>query len=315
MRYYFAPLEGLTDSIYRQLHYKYFPGIDQYYTPFVSPTMHKNLTKKEQRELQPTDTLAFSVVPQVLTRNPDDFLWMAQQCADAGYTELNLNVGCPSGTVTAKGKGAGLLREPEFLDQLLEDIFSAHPPVDISVKTRIGYDNPAEFPKLLGIFNRYPIKELIIHPRTRTAFYSGGVDMDTFRYAVENSRVPLCYNGNLCSREQIKAFSAAFPTVDAVMLGRGLIGDPGMLTPVGTSINTLAQFHDELLDTYSGIFGSSRNAMFRMKENWHYWICLFNGGEKLYKQLRKATTLSDYQAAVGQLFGTVSLNQALTPNW
>lgn len=302
MRYYFAPLEGLTDSIYRRLHHKYFPGIDRYYTPFFSPSIHRKLTQKERRELLPAKD--FQVVPQALTRNAEDFLWLAQRCVDAGYIELNLNLGCPSGTVTAKGKGAGLLRKPDALDKLLEDIFSATP-IAVSVKTRIGYASAEEFAGLLDIFNRYPIKELTIHPRTRTAFYNGDVDMDAFRYAAENSHNPLCYNGNLCSRTQIDAFAENFPGIDAVMLGRGLIGDPGMLSAGGTDIHALEAFHDELLGAYTEAFGSSRNAMFRMKENWHYMIARFPGCEKLYKRLRKTTDINEYLSTTQEIFCTI----------
>jgi tRNA-dihydrouridine synthase len=314
MRYYFAPLEGLTDSIYRRLHHKYFGGVDRYYTPFFSPTIHRSLTQKERRELLPADNLDFQVVPQVLTRNADDFLWMAQQCADAGYDELNLNLGCPSGTVTAKGKGAGALQDPNLLDQFLDDIFSASP-IAVSVKTRIGYTQADEFPRLLDIFNRYPIRELTVHPRTRAAFYNGQVDMDAFGYAVAHSRAPLCYNGNLCSKEQILDLSAKFPTVDAVMLGRGLIADPGMLATGGTDAATLELFHGELLSNYAEVFGSSRNAMFRMKENWRYLICLFDGGEKLCKQLQKTTSYIEFQTITKNIFETIPLKEKLSPTW
>ena len=314
MQYYFAPLEGLTDSIYRKLHHKYFPGIDRYYTPFFSPTIHRSFTQKERRELQRADTLDFRVIPQVLTRNAEDFLWIARQCADAGYRELNLNLGCPSGTVTAKGKGAGALRDTAALDKLLEDIFSASP-IAVSVKTRIGFSSPEEFPSLLDIFNRYPIRELTVHPRTRTDFYKGSVDMDAFRYAVANSKNPLCYNGNLCSKDQIEAFKAAFPSVSAVMLGRALIADPGMLSPGGTTATALEQFHDELLENYTEVFGSSRNAMFRMKENWHYLRCRFDGGDKLFKQLRKTTDLSEYRRLTQEIFHSIPLADQLTPDW
>lgn len=314
MLYYFAPMEGLTDSIYRRLHHKYFPGIDRYYTPFFSPTIHRSFTQKEQRELLHTDTLDFQVVPQVLTRNSSDFLWMAQQCADAGYKELNLNIGCPSGTVTAKGKGAGLLRDLESTDRLLDEICSASP-VAVSVKTRIGYDRAEEFPQVLDIFNRYPICELTIHPRTRNAFYGGNIDMDAFRYGAAHSRAPLCYNGNICTKKDIDDFSAVFPSVDAVMIGRGLIGNPGMLSMGGTDANTLEQFYGELLQTYAEVFGSSRNAMFRMKENWHYLICLFDGGDKLYKQLRKTTDFTTYLSITREIFHNVPLKSALSPDW
>ena len=172
-------MEGITDSIYRQLHHKFFPGIHRYYTPFFSPTIHRSLTQKERRELQPASALDFAVVPQILTKNPEDFIWMAQQCQEAGYSEVNLNLGCPSGTVTAKGKGAGALRDLDSLDLFLDAVFRASP-LPVSVKTRIGFSSSEEFPKLLDIFNRYPVRELIIHPRTRAAFYKGQVDMDCF---------------------------------------------------------------------------------------------------------------------------------------
>lgn len=311
MRYYFAPLEGITDSVYRALHHKYFPGVDRYYTPFISPTVHRSFTQKEKRELAPAD---FTMIPQALTKNAEDFLWLAQQCADIGFEELNLNLGCPSGTVTAKGKGSGTLRDTEGLDKLLEEIFTASP-IPVSIKTRIGFTDPEEFPRLLEIFNRYPVKELTIHPRTRAAFYNGEVNMDVFSYAVANSKNPLCYNGNLCNREQINTFTAVFPTVQAVMIGRGLIGDPGMLTPGGTTANKLEQFHDELLSTYAEVFGGYRNAMFRIKENWHYWIHRFDGGEKLYKQLRKATDFNIYQSTARAFFQNIPFKETFDPKW
>ena len=157
MRYYFAPLEGLTDSIYRRLHHRFFPGIDRYYTPFLSPTMHRALTPREERELPLADTLGYEAVPQLLTKNAEDFLWMCSQCADRGYREINLNLGCPSGTVTAKGKGAGMLQDPDGLDRFLDIIFHGAP-LAISVKTRLGFSDPGEFVRLLTIFNRYPIQ-------------------------------------------------------------------------------------------------------------------------------------------------------------
>ena len=314
MNVYFAPLEGLTDSIYRRLHNQYFPGIYQYYTPFFSPTIHRTLTPKELRELPPAEENGFRLVPQILTKNPDDFLWMAQQCKDLGYNEVNLNLGCPSGTVTAKGKGSGMLRNPAELDNFLSEIYH-HAPLDISIKTRLGFTDSDEFPALLEIFNRYPVKEMTIHPRVRSAFYSGNVDMDAFTYATQNSSIPLCYNGNLCSLEEIKAFQDKFPQINAIMLGRGLVGDPGMITPGGTDRKTLQAFYDALMEEYTVSFGGSRNAMFRLKENWHYLICKFEGGEKLWKRLRKTTDLGEYKAITREIFETLPMCDSLSPNW
>lgn len=314
MRYYFAPLEGLTDSIYRQLHNKYFPGIDKYYTPFFSPTVHRSLTPKERRELPMADSLSYNLVPQILTKNSQDFLWLAQQCLDLGYSEINLNLGCPSGTVTAKGKGSGMLQNIDELDRFLNDIFTDSP-LNISVKTRIGFHNGEEFPALLDVFNRYPIYELTIHPRTRSAFYKGTVDMDTFKYAVNNSKNALCFNGNICSVEDITQIERTYPNVQAVMLGRGLIGNPGMLAETATDHKILQTFYSQLLDQYAENFGSSRNAMFRLKESWSYLICLFDGGEKLYKRLRKTTDIQEYCAISKEIFETIPLRNKLSPNW
>lgn len=305
MRYYMAPLEGITDSIYRRLHCKYFPGLDRYYTPFFSPTIHRSLTSREARELPAADSLNAEVVPQLLTKSSEDFIWMTGVCRDLGYREVNLNLGCPSGTVTAKGKGSGMLREPDSLARFLDEIFAGSL-LPVSIKTRIGFTEPEEFPALLEIYNRYPVAELTVHPRVRKVFYEGKVDMDAFYYAAENSKSPLCYNGNLCTKSQIAHFSQQHPQIPAVMLGRGLVGDPGMFTPGGTTIEKLEPFLAELLEQYSVAFGGSRNAMFRMKEQWSMILGRFDCGEKLKKRLRKTTDLVEYRQIVKEIF------QALT---
>ena len=145
MRYYFAPMEGLTDRVYRSLHHKYFPGVDRYYTPFFSPTVHRALTPREERELPLADSLGFVTIPQHLTKNAEDFLWMAQVCEDRGYRQVNLNLGCPSGTVVAKGKGSGMLRDLEALDAFLARVYK-DTPLPVSVKTRLGLESADEFP-------------------------------------------------------------------------------------------------------------------------------------------------------------------------
>lgn len=314
MKYYFAPLEGLTDSIYRRLHHTYFPCVDKYYTPFLSPTVHRALTAREARELPPADSLGYHCVPQLLTKVPEDFLWMAHQCRELGYEEVNLNLGCPSGTVTTKGKGSAMLEDHEVLDRFLDAVF-AGTDVQISVKTRIGFHSAEYFSELLDIFNQYPIKELTVHPRIRDVFYNGPVDMVIFRYALENSRNPVCFNSNLCSLPQIRKLQEEFPQLGAVMLGRGLIGDPGMLTPGGTNAETLELFFDALLEEYTAAFGGSRNALFRMKENWRYFLRRFESCEKLSKRLRKVTDIAEYKAITREIFRTVPLRDKLEADW
>ena len=314
MRYYFAPMEGITDSIYRRLHHKYFDGIHRYYMPFLSPTIHRQLTHKEDRELPFADQEAFVAVPQILTKVAEDFLWAAQVCADRGYKEVNLNVGCPSGTVVSKGKGSGMLRDLDALDAFLEEIF-AKSPLPITVKTRLGLERKEEFSAILDIFNRYPIQELTIHPRVRKQFYSGCVEMDMFQYAAENSKIPLCFNGNLNNIQQIQNFSMGYPQIEAVMIGRGLIGDPGMLACGGTDRNQLEHFMTELLDTYIEAFGGARNAMFRMKENWSFLRHRFENSDRLWKELRKTTDLAEYRSITAQIFQTLPLTEQFAPEW
>lgn len=303
MHYYFAPMEGLTDRVFRRLHHQFFPGVDRYYMPFFSPTIHRQLTAREQLELPRADSVGFSAIPQVLTKVAEDFVWMAQVCQDLGYPEINLNMGCPSGTVVAKGKGSGMLKDPASLDRFLAQIF-ANAPLPISIKTRIGMESAEEFPAILEIYNRYPIRELIIHPRLRSQFYSGKVDMDAFSYAVENSANPLCYNGDIRSLDDVRTFQAQYPQVPSIMIGRGLLADPGMLSS-GTNIDKLEAFMDALLDSYLQEFGGSRNAMFRLKEHWSYLFSRYPDCEKLWKQLRKTTDLSQYQAITRAFFAKV----------
>ncbi len=304
MRYYFAPMEGLTDSIYRSLHHKYFPGIDRYYTPFFSPTVHRQLTPREARELPYADTLSCTTVPQLLTKNAEDFLWMAQVCKDRGYQEVNLNLGCPSGTVVAKGKGSGMLRDPDSLDAFLEAVYR-DAPLPVSVKTRLGIEQPEEFPYILDIYNRYPICELTIHPRVRKQFYAGEVDMSWFAYAVKTSKHPLCYNGDILSLDQADRIGRAYG-VEAVMIGRGLIACPWMCSG-DPDAGILEVFMEELLDRYTAEFGGPRNAMFRMKENWGFLHTRFEDSDKLWKKLRKTTDVREFRSITRELFHSCRL--------
>lgn len=314
MKIDFAPLEGITDSIYRKAHHAHFGGVDRYFMPFLSPTMHNTLTNKEDRELPMADSVDFCAVPQILTKVPADFLWAAQICADRGYEEVNLNIGCPSGTVVSKGKGAGMLANPVHLDDFFNEVFSKSP-ISVSVKTRIGVTDAGEFPRLVEIFNQYPIKELIIHPRTRKDFYKAPIHMDAFEYAYTHCTAPLSYNGDVCNSDDIAAIQAQFPKLERIMIGRGLVGDPGMLTRSGTTAESLEAFHTTLTQEYIKAFDSERNAMFRLKENWHHLICRFEGGEKLYKRLRKTTDIHEFRSITTDIFRTLPLAPRLQPDW
>ena len=224
-RYDFAPLDGITKVVFRQVWHRRFGGADRYFIPFFSPTDQHIVTKRDQRELDAANNPGLPLVPQIMTRRADDFLWAASLMEDLGYREVNLNLGCPSGTVTAKGKGSGFLARPEELERFFDEVF-ASVRLPVSVKTRLGVQSPEEFARLLEIYNRYPIACLTIHPRVRPELYKGTVHRDLFAWAVSESRIPLCYNGDLLTVEDITVVERDFPTVEAVMVGRGALGNP-----------------------------------------------------------------------------------------
>ena len=305
MRYYYAPLEGITDATFRRLHHKYFPGVDKYFMPFLSPTIHRCLTNREARELPKADSVDFAAVPQLLGKNVEDMLWAIEVCKDLGYDEVNINLGCPSGTVVSKGKGSGMLSDVYALDEFLSAIY-AKAALPVSLKTRIGVNDSDNWEKILEIYRDYPVKELTVHPRIRKAFYKGDCDMEAFAKAVEGSPFPVCYNGNITSLSDAAKIAERFPAVESVMIGRGLVADPGMLCG-GTDRQTLKAFLNELSDTYCTVFESKRNAIYRMKDNWHYLIALFEGSDKLWKEMRKSTDYDRFMAIANEIITTMPM--------
>ena len=314
MRYYFAPMEGFTDAVYRDAHARFFGGggfaPEDYYAPFLSPKTDLSVDPRQLRDVLPAECGSVKPVPQILGKDAEAFVWMAKELEQLGYTQVNLNLGCPSGTVTAKDKGAGLLRKPALLDAYLDGIF-AQSPLPVSVKTRIGMQQPEEFGRILEIYNQYPITELIIHPRVAKEFYSGPVHMDVFDWAVENSRAPVCYNGSLYTTAQIRAFADAHPGVESVMLGRGLLADPALVRKLkgGAPLEKaeLRAFLDELYARYTERFSSRASAMRRMKGVWGCVLCMFADHEKLEKQLRKLRDPAEYSAVVDAIFARLEL--------
>jgi len=312
MQYYFAPMEGVTTYLFRQVHHRLFGGPDRYYTPFFSPTSDHVFTPRELREIGPESNARIRVVPQILTKNADDFLWAAAGLADMGYEEVNLNLGCPSATVTAKGKGAGLLRTPAALDAMLERIFS-RAEISVSVKSRIGYADAAEFPALLAIFNRYPIAELTLHCRTRQEMYAGAVHYEAYELARRESRARLCFNGDLFTPEDLATFARRYPDAPAAALARGAAEDPALFRRVrggpAADREELRQFHGELYEAYCAAYGRL-NGMRRMKELWHYLIARFTGAEELRKKIARTKDPAVFEDSVAAVFRTLPLKDA-----
>ena len=305
MKFYFAPMEGMTGYIYRNAHHTFFNHIDKYFAPFIVANQSDNFKARELNDILPENNQGIVLIPQLLTNNAKDFAHTSKRIKQLGYNEINLNLGCPSGTVVSKNRGAGFLSKREALDLFLEEIFS-EAITKISVKTRIGKDSPDEFYELIKIFNKYPMEELIIHPRIQKDFYKNTPNLNVFNEALTLSENKVCYNGDIFTAKDYEKFSASFPSVDTCMLGRGLIANPALIGNIEGNIkldkNLLKDFHDKIYEDYKSILFGEKNVLFKMKELWIYLIQAFSDNAKYAKKIKKAQTLRDYDEAVLNLF-------------
>lgn len=305
MKLYFAPMEGITGYIYRYAHHTYFDHLDKYFTPFIAPNQNRSFNSKELRDILPENNQGIYLVPQILTNRQEDFIKAARDISRLGYREINLNLGCPSRTVVSKHRGSGFLALPERLDQFLEDVFSQLD-LDISVKTRIGLEDPGEFPGLLEIFNKYPLKELIIHPRIQRDYYKNHPNLPVFQEALRTSKNPVCYNGDIFTAEDFKKWRERFPEVDTVMMGRGILTDPGLPSVISgfapSDKEKYRGFHDKIYQEYQKVLYGDKTILFKMKELWSYMGNSFTNSEKYIKKIKKCEKLAVYDRIVADLF-------------
>lgn len=315
-RFYLAPLEGITTYIYRNAYHRHYRPMDKYFLPFLVPHVKRNFNTREYRELLPEHNAGMRTVPQILTCNSADFVRTAKAMADLGYQEVNLNLGCPSKTVVNKKRGAGFLADPEALDRFFDAVFQELQ-LSVSVKTRTGMIRQEEFYRLLEIFNRYPIAELIIHPRVQQDFYKNRPDWDMFAVALAQSRNPVCYNGDLFTAEDYIRFRERFGRADRIMLGRGIIGNPALVeqclradgipwqtdgeTPAAAR-KRLYAFHQQIYQDYCAMMPEENNVLFKMKEIWSYLAGQFPDGGKWEKKIGKCRRLAEYESCVQALF-------------
>ena len=309
MKIYFAPLEGITTYIFRNAFNAIYGNVDKYFAPFISPSEKCPMTPRERKDIAPENNAGINLVPQILTCKSDCFIDAARELRAMGYGEVNLNLGCPSGTVCSKGKGSGFLPETLALQKFLEDIYAyaESDNMKISIKTRLGYFNPDEFYDLVDIFNIFPVSELIVHPRIRSDFYKGEPRREYFSYALERAKCPLVYNENIFSCKDYSELTDTFKSnLDPVMLGRGLISDPSLADKLkgSTAETDLAKFkklHDTLDHEYQKVMSPDINVLYKMRELWSYWQVLFDGNEREFKKLLKAKKCAEYEEAVSRI--------------
>ena len=306
VKYYMAPLESVTTWIYRQAHAKIYGRLDKYFIPFLEPHEKRDFKTRELQEILPEHNENIYAVPQILTNRSEGFIKLAKVLKDWGYEEVNLNLGCPSKTVVTKGKGSGFLAKPEELERFLTEIFDAlSGEVKISVKTRIGKEDPEEFPALLELFNKYPMEELIIHPRVQKDGYGNVPRLELYELAEKQSLNPLCYNGDLYTREKIRNFAERFPGTERLMFGRGFLRDPGLLYNEGKDSKDIFEkfwaFHDLVYEGYQERNMGDRNVLFKMKELWSYQVYQFSEPERLFKTFKKVQDCNEYEQMIRNL--------------
>ena len=311
MQLYAAPLEGITGYVFRNAFFKCFDHIDKYFIPFIQPNQKGHFSSREKKDVCPENNQGMQVVPQILTKCPEDFTKTAWKLQNQyGYKEINLNLGCPSKTVVTKKRGSGFLAYPDELERFLDEIFSKTE-MDISIKTRIGKEDPKEFAHLMEIYNRFPVKELIIHPRVQTDFYKNHPNLEVFLEALQSAKMPVCYNGDIFCMEDYNRFTETFPQVDCIMLGRGLLKNPGLSRAIQTGIpldkETLKKFHDLLYQGYCEVLSGDRTILFKMKELWGFLAPMFSNYEKYAKKIKKSEKLVMYEDVVERLFAEQEL--------
>lgn len=304
MKLYFAPLEGITTYTYRNVHKKLFGGCDAYYAPFITPSENERLTNKSLRDILPSNNGDNVIVPQIVANNAEVFLGFIRKLKNIGYNNININCGCPSGTVVKKNRGAGILRDTKMLDNFFSGIFEPCEScgIKISVKTRIGFSSPEEMKELMRIYNKYPVSQLTVHPRTRADFYHGSPNMAAFADAYNSSLMEVCYNGNVFSCADFKKIYDSFPKLEGVMIGRGAVANPAIFREIkgGDALKTeeLTEFTERLIEGYQALFGSEVYTLNKLKEIWLYIMMNFPNEKKALKTVRKTNSLSELMQTI-----------------
>lgn len=316
-----APMEGITTFVFRKNFHKYFGGIHRCYTPFLS-SLH--LSTQQKNEVLPEHNEGMTVIPQILTNRTDEFLEISKALQEYGYTTVNFNLGCPSGTVVSKHRGSGFLNVPLQLEQFLDEVFEKCP-LKISIKTRIGFEDEEECESLLRLYEKYPLDELIVHTRLRSDLYKlparpemilparNALEAGSFRRADPGDTHPfLCYNGDITSKESLDRVRAIDPLCDRVMVGRGLISDFNLIRRLTDEPllekSVYADFLWDLMHDYIELMqGSDRNVLYKMKEIWVYLGDSFTDSRPFVKKIKKSNRLSEYEAAAKELFAHCEL--------
>lgn len=294
----FAPLQGHTDAAYRRAHCEAAGGVAEYYAPFVR-IEGGGLRNKDRRDIDPEANRGVPVVPQVIARDRDEFARLCDLVQQMGWRRIDLNMGCPFPMQARRGRGSGLLPHPDRVAAIVAEM-GRRPEVCFSVKMRLGQESADEGLRLLPILNEAPLAHITLHPRVGRQQYRGTPDRDAFARFGDGCRLPVVYNGDLASTDDIEALLRQFPQLKGVMLGRGLLAQPWLLGG-GDPQEVVARLHARLFDHALRTLQGETQIIARMKAFWEYPPPFLD--HKTHKMIIKSTRLCHYREAVARMGG------------
>lgn len=303
-----SPLQGFTDFRFRNAFHHYFGGIDTFYSPYIRLDGKMVVKNSYQRDLLPEHNDTLEVIPQVITNDAEEFLFVAKYVQELGYKELNWNLGCPYPMVTKRGMGSGLICDPAKIDHILDRAY-AETDILVSMKMRMGYENSSEILDAFPILDKYPLKNIAIHARIGKQLYKGGVDLDAFEKCIESTKHKLYYNGDVTTVTAFKSMQERFPSIDHFMIGRGLIADPFLPSMIKNDTvdypkdrwKIFSEFHDTIYQQYDAALSGPTPIKMKMQGFWGYFSQSFSNPQKTFKKIKKANNPKAYQLAVAEI--------------
>jgi tRNA-dihydrouridine synthase len=306
VRLVLAPFRGITTRIYRNALARHIGGFDEMLAPFVSGTGITRISPSKLADLVPPDGNQCLTIPQILSGSAKEIILFARVLEEYGFDHLNWNLGCPFQRIAGKGRGCGMLREPDRLRAILDEVFRDLP-LGLSVKTRLGYHNPEEIFRAIKVFNDYPLRELTIHPRIGTQVYKGEVNLQGFAACLSHSRIPLTYNGDLYHSSKYRELQRRFPQIRSWMPGRGALINPFLALEIrGRSLSEtekrarLQDFLQELFDGVTAVIPHQGKRLGYLKAIWYYLSGMFQEGGPLFAHLKGACSPGQYLSIVAE---------------
>ena len=304
-----SPLQGFTDYRFRNAFQHYFGGIDTFYSPYIKLNGKLAIKGSYERDILPENNTTLEVIPQIITNDAEEFLFVANYVQQLGYKELNWNLGCPYPMVAKCGMGSGLIRNTTQIEHILQRVHE-ETNIIVSMKMRMGYENPTEILDVFPILEQYPIKNIAIHARIGKQLYKGGVDLDSFQKCLDHTKHKIYYNGDITSVEKLRMMQERFPSIDHWMIGRGLISDPFLPSMIKNNtteypknrLEIFENFHDTIYHDYDAYLSGPTPIRMKMLGFWEYFSESFSNPQKTFKKIKKAGNSKNYEAAVKEIF-------------